>query len=256
MFCVFWAIPLVDSVTKPSAAVNTKEHYGLNKEFQCCGVAGAASTTMVQQRTSAGPKKKWLFLLKGLEFFSRRPPRPRHLDRPATRDPALFCLITSGRPLVHRADTVAAEFNYPARPGIWRPRKPLSHTRRWPNVALMLGRRRRRRPSIKATLGQRLVFAGKPLSHTAVTDWVITHTGPDPWRKRDVNSKLILVYNNISVVIECVMWQASFVHRVGWIGSLGISLGMTSILIYEITPYFNSSTRDSSLITIPANTGS
>ena len=29
-----------------------------------------------------------------------------------------------------------------------------------PNVALMLARRLRRRPSIKATLGQRLVFAG------------------------------------------------------------------------------------------------
>ena len=109
--------------------------------------------------------------------------------------------------------------------------------------------------NVKATLGQRLVFAGKPLSHTAVTDWVITHAGPGPWRKRDVNSKLILVYNNISVVIECIMCQASFVHRVGRIGSLGIPLGMTSILIYEITPYFNSSIRDSCLITIPANTG-
>ena len=33
------------------------------------------------------------------------------------------------------------------------------NTRRSPNVGLLLGRRRRRRPSIKPTLGGRLVFA-------------------------------------------------------------------------------------------------
>ena len=34
------------------------------------------------------------------------------------------------------------------------------NTRRWLNVVLMLARRLRRRPNIKTTLGQRLVFAG------------------------------------------------------------------------------------------------
>ena len=33
-------------------------------------------------------------------------------------------------------------------------------TRHWPDVVLMLARRLRRRPNIKTTLGQRLVFAG------------------------------------------------------------------------------------------------
>ena len=35
-----------------------------------------------------------------------------------------------------------------------------ANTRRWPNVVLMLGRRRRRRANIKTTLGQCLVIAG------------------------------------------------------------------------------------------------
>ena len=35
-----------------------------------------------------------------------------------------------------------------------------ANTRHWPNVVLMLGRRRRRRASIKTTLGQCIVFAG------------------------------------------------------------------------------------------------
>ena len=36
-----------------------------------------------------------------------------------------------------------------------------AYTRRWPNVGLILDRRRRRRANIKPTLGQRFVFAVK-----------------------------------------------------------------------------------------------
>ena len=36
---------------------------------------------------------------------------------------------------------------------------------RWPNVGLLLGQRRRRRANSKPKLGQRLMFAGKPLFH-------------------------------------------------------------------------------------------
>ena len=48
-------------------------------------------------------------------------------------------------------------------------RQPAPTTRRWPNVALMLGRRRRRRANIKAILGQCLVFAGK--AATKIQHW-------------------------------------------------------------------------------------
>ena len=39
-----------------------------------------------------------------------------------------------------------------------------ANMRRWPNVGLLLGQRRRRWANSKSTLGQRLMFAGKFIS--------------------------------------------------------------------------------------------
>ena len=44
--------------------------------------------------------------------------------------------------------------------GLLQPREFPSHTRRLPNVALMLGQRRRQWPNIETILGERLVFLG------------------------------------------------------------------------------------------------
>ena len=49
-----------------------------------------------------------------------------------------------------------------------------ANMRCWPNVALLLGQRRRQWASSKPTLGQRLVFAGNPLT-AELYNFVVTH---------------------------------------------------------------------------------
>ena len=52
------------------------------------------------------------------------------------------------------------------------PQKPVSATGARPNVALLLGQRRTRCASIKTTLGQRLVFAGRTRYIGPVLRWL------------------------------------------------------------------------------------
>ena len=62
------------------------------------------------------------------------------------------------------------------------------NTRRWPNVGLMLGQRRRRWASVSPTLGQCFVFAGKGNS-TISSPWY-SRVISGRWQLRPFNTKV------------------------------------------------------------------
>ena len=77
-----------------------------------------------------------------------------------------------------------------------------ANTRRWPNVGLMLGQRRRRWASISPTVGQRIVFAGLSNNDISVVTKCTVHKNGRTWENTANTYTLILLCVRCDIDIQ------------------------------------------------------